>query len=323
MDEKPKSSALRVILIVLGVLVGCCLVCWASQFLLAPMLGPLLEQQAELLGPIMMETLVESGVEVQSTPDLGTDFFAAFETTTPTSTSEPSSTPTIFEPSTTPTPSLPDSAACVPEGERVRALVTKILAGDTIQVVIREQTFLVKYIGIRAPTLGITSEPYALESAFANQSLVQNQVVTLMRDSSDYDATGAYLLRYVFVNDVFVNNEMVQRGMAQVDSLPPDSACDRQFQQSQQSAMDQRLGMWREAGPDSGTPAAVTPEGTVQPPASAAEPCNCKGPDLQCDDFPTRGDAQACFDFCKSQGLGDVFLMDTNQNGIACEGKTP
>jgi micrococcal nuclease len=289
-------------------------------------LSPLLEQQAEVLGPMMMATLAESGGEVQFSGDLGTDFFAAFETTTPTYTRQPTNTPTVFEPTATTTQSLPASASCVPSGERVKALVTKVLAGDTIQVVIREQTYMVKYIGINSPTLGIESEPYALEAAYANQSLVQNQVVTLMKDTSDVDADGASLLRYVFVNNVFVNDEMLRLGMAQEETLPPDTACEAQFQQSQQFAMEQRLGMWKEGGPAPipSAPAGGTPPATQQPtPPSAQAACDCNGPDLQCDDFPTRADAQACFDSCKAQGFGDKFLMDTNQNGIACEGKTP
>jgi len=53
------------------------------------------------------------------------------------------------------------------------------------------------------------------------------------------------------------------------------------------------------------------------PPPSA--PCNCNGPDLNCSDFATHAEAQACYDYCKSQGYGDVFRLDGDNDGIACE----
>lgn len=331
MNEKPKSNKLRKLLLILVALVGCCVLCYAGSIFLTPVAMPLLAQQVEMFAPAVTLPAEEPPAsEAGPTADLGTDFFAPFETTTPTLPPTPtipptpSSTPTVFVPSATPTQPLPPSASCVPQGERVRALVTKILSGDMIQVVIREQTYTVKYIGVRSPALGLESEPYALEAALANQSLVQNQVVTLMKDASEMDADGMSLLRYVFVNDVFVNYDMVSRGMAVAASNPPNTACDEQFQLAQQAAIESGVGMWEEGGPQSQpeappSEAAPAAEQTVV----AAEPCNCKGPDLQCDDFATRADAQACFDACKAQGLGDIFLMDSNGNGIACEDKRP
>ena len=53
------------------------------------------------------------------------------------------------------------------------------------------------------------------------------------------------------------------------------------------------------------------------PPPSA--PCNCSGPDLNCSDFSTQAAAQRCYDYCKSHGYGDVFGLDRDKDGIACE----
>ena len=58
----------------------------------------------------------------------------------------------------------------------------------------------------------------------------------------------------------------------------------------------------------------VSPPG---PPASA--PCNCAGPDLDCSDFTTHAAAQACYEYCLSQGYGDVFRLDGDSDGSACE----
>jgi hypothetical protein len=54
-------------------------------------------------------------------------------------------------------------------------------------------------------------------------------------------------------------------------------------------------------------------------PMLMVEACSCSGVDLNCDDFGSHASAQACFDYCKSLGLGDVFGLDRDTNGLACE----
>lgn len=47
--------------------------------------------------------------------------------------------------------------------------------------------------------------------------------------------------------------------------------------------------------------------------------CSCNG-GLDCKDFSTHNQAQACCDYCRSQGFGDVHGLDGNdQDGLACE----
>ena len=59
-----------------------------------------------------------------------------------------------------------------------------------------------------------------------------------------------------------------------------------------------------------------TPQPTI-PPQSAV--CSCSG-GLDCKDFSTHNQAQACFEYCRSLGLGDVHGLDGNdQDGLACE----
>jgi len=48
-------------------------------------------------------------------------------------------------------------------------------------------------------------------------------------------------------------------------------------------------------------------------------PCDCAGPDLNCSDFAIQADAQACFDCCRQRGYGDIFGLDADKDGIACE----
>lgn len=71
--------------------------------------------------------------------------------------------------------------------------------------------------------------------------------------------------------------------------------------------------------PTSTQPPAPTPTYTPTATQRPAAPCDCYGPDLNCTDFSTHTSAQACFNFCWSLGLGDVFGLDSDGDGVACE----
>jgi hypothetical protein len=64
-------------------------------------------------------------------------------------------------------------------------------------------------------------------------------------------------------------------------------------------------------------------KGTLRPPRptaklTTARPCNCGGRALDCTDFANQNAAQACFKYCRSRGLGDVFGLDPDGDGQAC-----
>lgn len=53
------------------------------------------------------------------------------------------------------------------------------------------------------------------------------------------------------------------------------------------------------------------------PPAAAV--CSCSGDSLNCGDFSSHANAQACFNYCVSVGAGDIHGLDGDSNGLACE----
>jgi len=59
----------------------------------------------------------------------------------------------------------------------------------------------------------------------------------------------------------------------------------------------------------------MTDDGSDTTPA----PCDCSGPDLNCSDFSTHAEAQACYEHCLQQGYGDIHGLDGDDDGIACE----
>ena len=212
-------------------------------------------------------------------------------------------------------------AQCIPKGtERTQARVTRVIDGDTIEVAIGNDVYKVRYIGIDSPEATTRIERLGAEASAANKQLVGSQVVTLVKDASETDPYGR-LLRYVFVDHVFINYELVRQGYASAATFPPDVACQAAFLSAEQEARSVFLGLWAPTPVPSPTATRTpTPTPEVTPTAPLPPACDCSRENVSCNSFKTQAKAQACFEYCKSEGLSDVFGLDKNGNGKACEG---
>lgn len=235
-------------------------------------------------------------------------------TASPTVTESPSATPTVPTPETTPTP------------DRVAAQVVDVVDGDTIKVEMDGQLYTVRYIGIDCPETRHPDRPVEWmgpEATQANRQLVAGQTVYLEKDVSETDQYGR-LLRYVFLADeTFVNAELVRQGYAQVSTYPPDVRYESMFLELQREAREAERGLWGATPVPEITPSSTplpppspTPLPATQPPAPA---CDCSGNIYNCGDFSTHAAAQSCFEYCISQGVGDIHRLDGDNDGIACE----
>lgn len=243
------------------------------------------------------------------------------DTPVPSATATLTATPT--EPVGNPTPELDltiPGAYCLPTNTpRQKGLVSKVVDPQTIEVVVGYDTLRVRYIGVDAPLISPPPPQWQAPQAYAfNESLVNGQVVTLVQDITDLDAEGNSL-RYVLAGKSFINYEIIRQGLARHQSMPPDVACDNSLIAAQVEAQGGTRGVWMP------TPAPTftitpTPTNTVPPTATRLAPCDCTGPRLTCNFFPNQNRAQACYEYCRSQGFGDIFGLDKNNNGLACEG---
>ena len=121
-----------------------------------------------------------------------------------------------------PTDSSTDST---PDQYGEEATVLRVVDGDTIDVEINGERQRVRYIGMNTPE---RNEPCFDEATQANVELVQGKVVRLVKDVSETDRYDR-LLRYVYVGDVFVNEEMVRLGYAEAVLYRPDDEHYGQF----------------------------------------------------------------------------------------------
>lgn len=222
----------------------------------------------------------------------------------------------------TPSPEINLSAPgayCVPTNtNRTRALVTRVLDGNTIEVAVGNDALRVRYLGITAPGVKPLVEWQGPQAIAGNGDLVSGKYVVLVKDISDIDVDGA-LLRYVFIDNLFVNYELLRRGLSRVNIIQPDAACEQAFLAAQYEAQIALQGVW---SPTPIPTATIIPTAISSPtPSVMLKPvCNCSGERLTCKNFRTQAKAQACFEYCKAIGKGDIFGLDKNDNGKACEG---
>lgn len=124
----------------------------------------------------------------------------------------------------------PTNGGSAPNGET--ATVVRVVDGDTIDVTIDGQPYTIRYVGINTPE---RDEPCYLEAKQANARMVEGQVVTLTKDTSETDRYGR-LLRYIYAGNTFVNAELVKQGYAEVVLYEPDDAYFDQFRQYENEA---------------------------------------------------------------------------------------
>ncbi|MBU3968623.1 thermonuclease family protein [Patescibacteria group bacterium] len=124
--------------------------------------------------------------------------------------------------------------------------VTRVVDGDTIDIEIGDKIERVRYIGIDTPETVDPRKPvqcFGIEASKKNKELVEGKMVRLEKDITDRDKYNR-LLRYVFVDDVFINLELVKQGFAYSYSYPPDIKHQDEFLKAQQEAEKTKQGLW-------------------------------------------------------------------------------
>lgn len=125
--------------------------------------------------------------------------------------------------------------------------VSRVIDGDTIEVIsdagVKE---IVRYIGIDTPEIaGPNTEAECLgnEASAYNRELVLGKRVRLVKDVSEVDKYDR-LLRYVYVGDTQVNENLVTEGYAEAKTYPPDTKFRELLNMAQNQAKNNKRGLW-------------------------------------------------------------------------------
>jgi len=125
-------------------------------------------------------------------------------------------------------------------------LVTRVIDGDTIEVDIDGIIYKVRYIGIDTPELDDEQAELcalAQEATRYNRQLVEGKTVRLEKDISETDRYER-LLRYVYVDDTFVNAELVRQGLAWAEAYEPDIKYQDTLEKAEAEARQDKIGIW-------------------------------------------------------------------------------
>ena len=167
--------------------------------------------------------------------------------------------------------------------------------------------------------------------------MVGGKKVRLEKDVSETDRYGR-LLRYVFVDGLFVNEYLVKQGYAQARSYLPDIKYQDIFRQAEQYARKKHLGLWGDVCQQSKAVKHTTVQSTNNSQSktrqienqtnqtsplqedlpSSDKQIECSSNVYDCKDFATQAEAQIVFEYCGGSA-NDIHHLDGDGDGVACE----
>ena len=198
-------------------------------------------------------------------------------------------------------------------------VVTRVIDGDTVEVLVGGETHNVRYIGIdtpetKHPRTGV--ECFGPEATIFNERLVEDRNIFLEEDVTNKDRYGR-LLRYLWIENVgLVNLILVEQGYARVSTYPPDVKYEDQFIAAERSAKVNGYGQWKECKNPARSTEAGLPDESVNQPVSG---CSPHYPTVCIPPYPPDLDCRQISQFEFMVLPPDPHRFDGNNDGIGCE----
>lgn len=123
--------------------------------------------------------------------------------------------------------------------------VKSVIDGDTIVLEDISGTN-VRYLGIDSPevqSLDGPGDPLSDEARRINKNLVEGKKVRLEFDEERFDPYGR-TLAYVFVDGIFVNEQILRSGLAKALIIKPNDRYAERLLEAEKEAKDRRRGVW-------------------------------------------------------------------------------
>lgn len=140
--------------------------------------------------------------------------------------------------------------------ELTKAVVTKVVDGDTLWVKIDGKEEKVRLIGVNCPEYTKEIEPFGKEATEYTTDKLLGKTVYLQKDISNTDSYDR-LLRYVWTKDIssetqdentfdyLFNNNLVKEGLAESNFYKPDILYQKILETSEIDAKSEKKGMWQ------------------------------------------------------------------------------
>lgn len=125
-------------------------------------------------------------------------------------------------------------------------VVQRAVDGDTLLL---EDGRRVRLIGVDTPETKhpeLPVQPFGPEAAAFTSKMVGGKAVLLEFDKERRDRHGR-ILAYVYADDLFLNEELIRRGLGRaITRFPYSAAMKRRFRIAEQQARESGLGIWSE-----------------------------------------------------------------------------
>lgn len=127
---------------------------------------------------------------------------------------------------------------------REKAKVSYVLDGDTVEITDKKR---VRLIGINTPerkTGNKNGQCFSEKAAKITRSLLENQTIEMEKDVSETDKYGR-LLRYIYLDDILINEFLLSAGFARLETIPPDVKYYQLFLEAEKEARSNARGLWK------------------------------------------------------------------------------
>ena len=123
--------------------------------------------------------------------------------------------------------------------------VTRVVDGDTFIINFNDKEDRVRMIGIDTPEItNGKNHPFGQEAYKFTKKAIEGQKVKLELDTAERDKYGR-ILAYVYIGDRFINAELLEKGLAQIMTVPPNVKYADEFVKLQKDSREDMVGIWK------------------------------------------------------------------------------
>ena len=135
--------------------------------------------------------------------------------------------------------------------ERIEVTYSESVDGDTAKFKLKEETIIVRFLGIDTPETvhpSLGEQPYGKEASNYTKEKLQNANKIEMEYDSNSLKTDKYgrHLAWIWVDDSLLQEELIREGLAQTYMLQDNYTYAWILQEKQEEAKEEKVGIWSE-----------------------------------------------------------------------------